>query len=336
MRVPPHNARIVIVSTGTDPWNDAVADDLARQLQARGWWVDRPDLERAHGTGRSGQLRPAASGGVGSLVDRAVDTVVARMAARLALRIGDSPHAVVGVHPLVDRVLGLLRRSGALTAPVATYLGGPDVRSSWGAGGADVILSPHPAVDRLLSRLPGPPAVLPIKVTAVAGTPTDRGRPAAGRARVVVPAWASSGRRTAAVVRDLASWGVRPLVLCGTNHVAARWVDALGAGTARTGGTDAAAILGEADFVVDPTAGAAGWLAVLQGRQVISYRVPRSAEGMAADLHAAGAAVWARSRIDLGLALTGHVGPALAAATTQRLDPVSAIEAVAVDRSSAA
>jgi hypothetical protein len=293
----PVNARIVVVAAGTDPWSDRVADDLARRLHERGWWVDRPNL--------------AAAGD----------------AARLADRIGGTPHAVVGVDPRADHVLGLLRRSGALSAPVVSCPAGPEVRGSCRAGGADAVLSPYPAVDRLLRSLPGGVSFVAVDGVGIGSLPGANGR-GTGRTRVVVPAWAADARRTAQVVRDLASWGTWPLVMCGENHAAARRVDALGVGTSLLGDPGQASAVAAADVVVDPTGGRAGWPAVLAGRRVICYRVPRSAQAVAAALHDAGVAVWARTRTDLGLALAEAVDP-VPVVSSPRLDPVAAIEAVA-------
>ncbi|MCD2195777.1 hypothetical protein LQ327_20605 [Actinomycetospora endophytica] len=159
----PVNARIVVVSIGTR--DDGSADELARRLHRQGWWVDRPDalgvppvrlgpaLLSLSGTGRAPRRRASVPACVHPLGSRVAGAVLDRLTARTAALIGDVPHAVVSTHPLVSQLLGRLRRSGALDAPVISYVTDPAVHPLWWHPGVDLVLSPEPGITDQVRRL---------------------------------------------------------------------------------------------------------------------------------------------------------------------------------------
>jgi processive 1,2-diacylglycerol beta-glucosyltransferase len=192
----PSNGRIVIISVAVGARHDGPADELGRRLQTRGWWVDRPDglripparlgpaLRNLHVSGMRrtpmlwGRLLDSCAEGVAAT---AISMALDRLTDRAAELIGDPADAVVSTYPLVSQVLGRLRRSGALRAPVISYLTDPAVHPLWWHPGVDLVLAPGPSMTDQALRL---------------------ARSSPGRTRIVETAPALSARSTA---EDVAS-----------------------------------------------------------------------------------------------------------------------------------
>jgi UDP-N-acetylglucosamine:LPS N-acetylglucosamine transferase len=359
----PTNGRIVIISAALGAGHDGPADELGRRLQARGWWVDRPDGLRILPAGLGPALRSLSVSGMrrtprlwGGLLDSCADGVAAtaismaldRLTDRTAELIGDPPHAVVSTYPLVSQLLGRLRRSGALPAPVISYLTDPAVHPLWWHPDVDLVLAPDPSMTDQVLRLarssPAHPGIvetapaLPAAMCAasahvdVVAVRAELGVPP-GRTLALVTAGSGGTGRVHETAADLAHLGAWPLVLCARNDRLRRRVEALGVGRALGWVDDVPRLLAAADVVVHNAGGLACWEALAAGKPVVSYRVlPGHGEANAAVLDAAGTAPWARSRDDLRVLLdhlgrrhepAGHTGP-------PRPDPARVIHHVAV------
>jgi UDP-N-acetylglucosamine:LPS N-acetylglucosamine transferase len=355
----PANARIVIISASVGGGHDGPADELGRRLHGRGWWVDRPDGLRipphrlgqllrgvylagmAHTPAFWGPVLRSCADGLGA---RAAHAALDRLTGRTAELIGDVPHAVVSTYPLVSQLLGRLRRSGVLDAPVISYLTDPAVHPLWWHPGVDVALCPHPVITdqaRTLARDGGVPdrtAVVETAPALPAATGRDLGDVAATRAELGVPpgrllvlvtagsAGTGPVHETAA---DLAACGAWPVVLCARNERLRRRVEALGVGRALGWVDDVPRLLAAADVVVHNAGGLACWEAVAARRPVLSYRVlPGHGEANAAALDAAGTVPWVRSREDLGAALR-RVRESGRVVEPVRTDPAEVIHRIA-------
>ncbi len=333
----PTNGRIVIISASVGAGHDGPADELGRRLLAHGWWVDRvdglripparvgPALRRLYISGMRrtpflwGRLLDSCAGGVGAT---ATAMALDRLTGRTAELVGDPPDAVVSTYPLVSQLLGRLRRSGALRAPVISYLTDPAVHRLWWHPGVDLVLAPDPSMTdqalRLARSSPGhtgivetahalPPALSAARTDEdVASVRADLGAPP-GRTLALVTAGSAGTGRVHETAADLAHLGAWPLVLCARNDRLRRRVEALGVGRALGWVEDVPRLLAAADVVVHNAGGLACWEALAVGRPVVSYRVlPGHGTANAAVLEAAGTVPWARSRDDLG-ALLDHL-----------------------------
>ena len=363
-RPAPKNGRIVIISAAVGAGHDGPADELGRRLDARGWWVDRPDGLRIPPARLGPVLRGLYVSGMrhapmfwGRLLDSCADGVGAagtamaldRLTDRTAALIGDPPHAVVSTYPLVSQLLGRLRRSGALAAPVISYLTDPAVHPLWWHPGVDLVLAPSPSMTgqalRLARSSPGHTGIvetalaLPPALYArssgheVATTRTELGVPQGRTLALVTAGSAGTGRvhETAADLDDLGAW---PLVLCARNDRLRRRVEALGVGRALGWVEDVPRLLAAADLVVHNAGGLACWEALAAGRPVVSYRVlPGHGEANAAVLDAAGTVPWARTRDDLGALLellAARDESAERSGGPARADPAQVIHDIAV------
>jgi UDP-N-acetylglucosamine:LPS N-acetylglucosamine transferase len=359
----PINGRIVIISAAVGAGHDGPADELGRRLRARGWWVDRPDGLRIPPARLGPVLRdlyvsglrrtPRLWGGLldscaGGVAATAVSSALDRLTRRSAELIGDPPHAVVSTYPLVSQLLGRLRRSGALPAPVISYLTDPAVHPLWWHPGVDLVLAPDPSITEQALRLarssPGhtgiietapalPPALSTVRADVdVVSVRAELGVPP-GRTLALVTAGSAGTGRVDETAVDLADLGAWPLVLCARNDRLRRRIDALGVGRALGWVDDVPRLLAAADVVVHNAGGLACWEALAAGRPVVSYRVlPGHGEANAAVLDAAGTVPWARSRDDLGVLLE-HLGRhdgCTGRSGSRRPDPAQVIHDTAV------
>ena len=235
---------IVVVSASIGAGHDGVAYELARRLEEHGFRVTVLDfldllprpLGRAIRNGyRAGLARaPWTYRWLYSVLDssRVLSTLpihIARLAQRRFLRaIPDDVSAVVSTYPLASQLCGYLRRRGALTVPVATFLTDFSVHRLWVAGGVDMHLALHsisaaqarhlgacrvviggPAVQ---PRFSAPPALAAVARQSF-GLP-----PEARLALLVAGAWGAGDLERSA--SDIARTGlVLPVVACGRNEV---------------------------------------------------------------------------------------------------------------------
>ena len=318
---------IVVVSASIGAGHDGAARELGRRLTADGFAVTHHDfldmLPADLGTVLRGtyarQLRyaPASWGWLLRLVAGprgcAAASALAKGAAttRMHAAVAHQPAAVVSTYPLASQVLGELRRTGGLTAPVLAMMTDPSVHPLCVSAGMDLHLAPNleavaaigaraamvaPVVDpafRLRTRSSG--EILAVRQRL--------GLPAARRvALVVAGSWAVGDvERT---VFDIAATGLAsPVVLCGRNDalrqrlrgapaVALGWQD------------DMPVLLQAADVVVHNAGGLSSTEALATGVPVISYRcLPGHGTANAAQLSRSGLSLWPRDTGQLAQAL---------------------------------
>ncbi|MFJ8007772.1 MGDG synthase family glycosyltransferase [Streptomyces fagopyri] len=336
----PHAGRIAIFSASVGAGHDGAAAELARRLTADGFAVDRHDLldllpaglGRAVRTGYHRMLvrAPWAYQRIYSSSERAGG---GGPAARALLRAAEhrvlhalhpDTGAVVSTYPGSSQVLGSLRRSGRLAAPVLTYLTDFSVHPLWVAEGVDVHLAAHP-VAAVQARAAG------ARTVRMCGPVTDpRFRPRAGaereRARdrfglpekaplalLVAGSWGVGPvRQVALELRD--SGAVVPVVVCGRNEALAARLRADGIEYAYGWVDDMPALMHAADVLVQNAGGLTSLEAFAAGLPVASYRcIPGHGLTNAAALHEAGVAVWIRDPAELKTVLTDLVDGSLGA-----------------------
>src|SRR3569833_2001666 len=129
--------RIVVISASFGAGHDGAADELSRRLKHLGFRVDRHDFLDFLPLRLGSHLRKAYRKQLsvapkswkwllelerfGWLSDRTGDML--RITDRAMLRaIGSDAAVVVSTYPLTSQVLGRMRRTARLTAPVVTYL----------------------------------------------------------------------------------------------------------------------------------------------------------------------------------------------------------------------
>lgn len=317
------SARIVVVSASIGAGHDGAAAELARRLRAAGFGVNRYDFLDLlpPGTGRTlrqtyaTQLRVAPRSWdwlLSALQHRRSGAGAATLAhlggrRRMRIALNPAPAAVVSTYPLASQVLGRLRRSGALTAPVITYLTDMSVHPLWVAPGVDLHLALHEVAADQARRLGA-------DTVAVAGAAVDpafhpaHDPPAArahGRARFGLPSDAPLALIVAGSwgvgdviksARDIARSGIAvPVTVCGRNEsLRARLADR-GIGVSLGWVNDMPALIRACDVVVQNAGGLTSLEAMACGVPVVSYRsLPGHGTTNAAALDQAGLA----ARID--------------------------------------
>ncbi|GHD87163.1 glycosyltransferase [Streptomyces naganishii] len=334
--------RIAIVSASVGAGHDGAAAELARRLTADGFTVDRYDLldllpaglghavqEGYHrmlvrapwayqriyaGTERAGGGGPAAR----ALLRTAEDRVLRALA--------PGTGAVVSTYPGASRVLGDLRRSGRLAAPVLTYLTDFSVHPLWVADGVDVHLAAH-AVPAAQARAAGARDVrVRGPVTDPRFRPCDAAERDRARARFGLPprsplallvagSWGVGPvRKVAREVRDCGA--AVPVVVCGRNEALAERLRADGIEHVYGWVDDMPGLMHAADVLVQNAGGLTSLEAFASGLPVAGYRcIPGHGLTNAAALDEAGAAVWIRDPGDLKTVLRdlieGPLGPRL-------------------------
>jgi UDP-N-acetylglucosamine:LPS N-acetylglucosamine transferase len=365
----PERQQIVLISASVGAGHDGAARELAARLEADGFEVTRHDfldllpagLGRILRAGYETQLRvvPGSWGWLLRTLERhaALSASVSTLAAFVAGRrvraaVGSGAAAVVSTYPFASQVLGRLRRTGRVGAPVVTFLTDMSVHRLWVADGVDAHLALHGVPAEQAARL----AATGVRVCGPAVSPTfhparsprqrcaDRARfglpEQAPLALVVAGSWGVGDiERT---VADIARCGVViPVVACGRN-VALRHRLTSGGVAIAVGWTDEmASLVRSCDVVVQNAGGLSSLEALASGVPVVTYRsLAGHGETNARALEEAGWAVWIRTPADLaaGLksALTGELpkpvpmpdDPAVAIAELVRMAPAGTVSCV--------
>jgi UDP-N-acetylglucosamine:LPS N-acetylglucosamine transferase len=351
------DVRIAIVSASIGSGHDGVAGELARRLRACGFVVDCHDFVALWPAGRllkagyARQLRvaPRTWGWLLAVLARCrplsrltATWVTAGAASRLRRALGEDLMVVVSTYPLASQTLGRLRRRGALTVPVVTFLTDMSVHPLWVAPMVGTHLALHPVAAAQAEAL----GAHGVRVTGPAVAPLFRPGSAAdqraARARfglperaplalVVAGAWGVGEIATTAT--EIAATGVAiPVVACGHNedlraHLAAE-------GIAVVGWTDAMAeLICACDVVVQNAGGLSCLEALACGLPVLSYRcLPGHGRTNAAALEQAGWIRWIREPSELATALKTALTEHSERPPAAGVDPVAEVIAVSFRR----
>ncbi|HEY2669721.1 MAG TPA: glycosyltransferase [Rugosimonospora sp.] len=349
--------RISIVSASVGAGHDGAAGELSRQLRAIGYQVDCHDFldllgERAGGALRRAyatelKVAPESWGWVVGNLERrewmanAVGALVSRRAVTRATRLfgsdpmrrnpvaehplpGDEalppPRVIVSTYHLASQLLGRMRRSGELAAPVVTFLTDLSVHPLWIADGVDLNLALHDVAATQARRHRGEvvevcspavrPAFHPVSDPAEAArTRAAYGLPPTGRlALVVAGSWGVG--QVAEAAADLAATGlVTPVTICGRNESLRERLTRDGTGVALGWVEQMAELIRASDVVVQNAGGLTSLEAMAVGVPVITYRcLPGHGTTNAQALHDAGLAPWVRDPAELSAVLTGVLG----------------------------
>ncbi|GAB1644128.1 galactosyldiacylglycerol synthase [Krasilnikovia sp. MM14-A1259] len=326
--------RIMIVSASIGAGHDGAADVIGRQMDALGFAVDRCDflelLPPRWGArlrdGYASQLRyaPATWGWLLHAVagrrcaQGAAAWSYVAAASRMRAAIQPATAAVVSTYPLASQVLGRLRRTGQLAAPVAAVMTDPSVHPLCVAGGVDVHLAASRHAAAAVMALGGTAATVgPIVNPAFrSGRHPDEG--AAARQRLGLPAHSPLAVVVAgswgvgdidATARDIAATGTMlPVVVCGRNDALRRRLAASAATLALGWVDDMPSLLRVADVVVHNAGALSSLEAMASGVPVVSYRcLPGHGVANAAVLEELGLSLWPRNPRDLTAALAAAV-----------------------------
>lgn len=353
---PVRRPRAVIISASIGAGHDGAARELTTRLRAGGFEVTGHDfldllpaglgpLTRA-GYARQLRTAPASWGWLlgalqrhGGLAGLAAGLTRAAAGRRVAATAGRTPDVVVSTYPLASQVLGGLRRTGRLDAPVITFLTDMSVHPLWVADGVDTHLALHdvPAEEaRRLGardvRVGGPAVPAAFRAAGEAATARARfGLPTrTPLALVVAGSWGVGD--IVRTVQDIAGSGlVTPVVACGRNEALRRQLVGLGAGIALGWTDDMPSLVRACDVVVQNAGGLSSLEALASGVPVLTYRC-LSGHGLtnARGLEAAGWAVWVRTPGELPTVLAAALAGELPApAGWGADDPAAAIASVA-------
>lgn len=329
---------VVIFSAGIGAGHDGSAREIARRLGERGIASVRHDfldmlpagLGQALRDTYARQLRTApASWGwlldtmAGPRMSAGAGALSSGLAAtRMLAAIGADAAAVVSTYPLASQVLGRLRRTGRLAAPVAAVMTDPSVHPLCVADGVDLHLAPglHTA-DQIHAMNAPVLTVSPIVGPAFRPAHDDAERQAIRR-RLGLPI----DERLAVVIAG--SWGVGdveqtaadiaatraalPVVVCGRNETLRQRLHDTGAAVALGWVERMPELLRAADVAVHNAGGLSSTEAMASGLPVISYRcLPGHGAANAAILAAAGLSPWPRTLPELATELRAAIhGPA--------------------------
>ncbi len=328
--------RVLVVSGSVGAGHDGAARELADRLTATGVQVTVRDLLTAVPRPVARLLRDGYSTSVGR-APAAFEFLFQRMERRglfwgieqricagshptLARWIDTvDPDVVVATYPLAAQALGALRGTGALDAPLLTYLTDPAAHASW----------LHPAVDAHLTVT---------AATAAQGRATygydftvagplvpprfDRGLAlpelVALRAEIGLPparpvALLVAGSLGLGDIRpaadDVVAAGFTPLVLCGRNVTLRRKVAARPGVIALGWRSDVHRLMQVADVLVHNAGGLTCTEAMVAGLPTVTYRpIPGHGRANAAVLAASGLGPWARTPHELRSVLHAQLG----------------------------
>lgn len=218
---------------------------------------------------------------------------------------------VVSTYFGASQVLGRLRRTGRLPAPVVTYLTDMSVHPLWVAPGADAHLAIHPVAAAQARALGAAGVQVTGPVVDARFTPAPAVRRAEARARFGLPgdgrlallvagSWGVGPVREAAL--DVRASGVaEPVVVCGRNVALAERLRADGITHAFGWVHDMPALIGAADVLVQNAGGLTSLEALAAGLPVATYGcIPGHGHANAAALSEAGLATWIRDANQLG------------------------------------
>ncbi len=287
----------MLISARIGAGHDGAAAELARRLGARGFAVSRHDYLDLL-PGRLGQRLCDAYHRELEVAPRSWDFLLAALGSAPLARLAGSlaglatprlrellaapPALVVSTYPLASQVLGALRRTGELTAPVGVYLTDPSVHRLAVSPHVDLHIAPNQHAATAAGRRGAPKAIAARPVVAPGFRPPAPGERDRARERFGL----ATGERLALVVSG--SWGVgevegttediaatgaaHPVVVCGRN-------DALRERLRRAGFTrvfgwvdDMPALMRACDVVVQNAGGLTTLEALATGLPVLTYR----------------------------------------------------------------
>ncbi|GAB1646410.1 galactosyldiacylglycerol synthase [Krasilnikovia sp. MM14-A1259] len=239
----------------------------------------------------------------------------AAAAGRMRAAVHPATAAVVSTYPLASQVLGRLRRTGQLAAPVAAVMTDPSVHPLCVAEGVDVHLAASCHATAAVTALGGAGVTISPIVNSAFRPSHQPGEAAAARqqfglpphtplAVVVAGSWGVGD--IGATVRDIAATGTMlPVVICGRNGALRRRLAATGHALALGWVDDMPTLLRTADVVVHNAGALSSLEAMASGVPVISYRcLPGHGVANASVLEELGLSLWPRNPRDLAGALT--------------------------------
>jgi UDP-N-acetylglucosamine:LPS N-acetylglucosamine transferase len=323
-------ARIVVLSASIGAGHDGVARELAARLAQRGFQVDCMDLLSVFPDWLGVLLRNAYRGMVTrhpwlyDLLFRIACTfngaapitraLLRPMRQRLLRWLPPDTSAVVSTYPLGAQILGPLRQSGHLAAPVISYLTDFAVHPIWVAPGIDVHCAAHEvsraqardlgAVDtRLAGRLVSA-SFRPASDGAKRQARQRLGLPSPGRLALLVAGSWGVGQVEATVAEVAGSGAAIPVVVCGQNTSLYRRLRRQGVAHVFGWVDDMLSLLQSVDVLVENAGGLTSVEAMACGVPVATYR-PIAGHGTAnaASMARAGVARWIRAPEALGPAL---------------------------------
>lgn len=314
-------ARVVIISGSVGAGHDGTANELERRLRGRGCAVTRLDMLQLLGTGFGRLVRACYAAELAHAprtwewvlaalrrypwLAALLNTLVYRLAAaRTRAALTPSPDLVVSVYPGAAPLLGRLRTSGELAAPVVTFLTDMSVHPLWISPGVDLYLALH-EVAAAQARAAGAGSV---RVAGAAVAPRFHSRRVAGERAVIRARYGIPGDRPAALI-SAGSWGTgdilataadvartglaTPVVLCGTNDRLRTALRFRGLGVALGWVDDLAPLMRSCDVVIHNAGGLTSLEALACGVPVLSYRcLPGHGRANAGALAQAGLAAW--------------------------------------------
>ena len=328
--------RVVIISGSVGAGHDGTANELERRLRLRGCTVTRLDLLQLLGTGFGRLVRGCYAAEL-ALVPRTwewllaalrryrwlaamLNALVYRLAgARTRAALTPSPDLVISVYPGAGPLLGRLRTSGELAAPVVTFLTDMSVHPLWISPGIDLYLALH-EVAAAQARAAGAGNV---RVAGAAVAPRFHSRHVAGERAVIRARYGIPPDRPAALI-SAGSWGTgdilataadvartgfaTPVVLCGTNDRLRTALRFRGLGVALGWVDDLAPLMRSCDVVIHNAGGLTSLEALACGVPVLSYRcLPGHGRANADALAQAGLAAWPADPPELATELAAAV-----------------------------
>jgi processive 1,2-diacylglycerol beta-glucosyltransferase len=315
--------RVHVVSGSFGAGHDAAAHELSRRLSAAGHRVERWDVVDLFPGGlgrlvRFAYLRQLAVAprswglllsrlGPGTVASRVARRSMQAARHRVARIAAGGADLFVSTHPFASQVLGVMRESGALAAPVVTYLTDASVHPLWVHPAVDLHLGLHDVAVAAARALGGraaeiAPLVPDTYLTGPAWSDADKVTVRAvlglrGDQRMVLLVGGSLGvgdlLTAAREVRD-SGVGVA-VVACGTNDHLRRKLECLGGVVALPWRDDLPSLIRSADCVVQNAGGFSAWEALVAGTPLLTYRpVPGHGTSNAAALERAGLVPWVR------------------------------------------
>ena len=349
----------MLLSASIGAGHDGAAGELADRLRAEGFQVTRYDLvelmpARLGRLIRAGYARqlstaPRSWGWLAGALHRhpalaalAVRLTYLAASRRVRTALGGSPDVVVSTYPLASQVLGRLRRSGRLDAPVATFLTDLSVHRLWVADGVDTHLALHEVAADQARRLGGRNVQVTGPAVRAAFRPADSpGEQRSARARLGLPArvplalvvagsWGVGEVEQA--VADIARTGLAtPVVACGRNELLRQRLTRAGTGIALGWTQEMPSLIRACDLVVQNAGGLSSLEALACGVPVLTYRcLPGHGSANAQALAEAGWAPWIRTPAALPTALKlALAGEYAVGGTGRAADPAATIAAIA-------